>query len=65
MIYMFSLPHGLANVIQLIFSDPLSTCLTPKIFVSLVVALLVCFCSFQDEVMKKKRFLVYMDDTNK
>ena len=64
MIYMFSLPHGLANVIQLIFSQGLSTCLSPKVFAGVVVLLLSAFCSFEDEVMNKKKFVVYLEDSN-
>lgn len=63
MMYMFSLPHGLSNVIQLIFSQGLSTCLAPKIFAGLLVLLLSAFCSFEDEVMNKKRFVIYLDDS--
>ena len=63
-IYIFSLPHGLSSVVQMIFSDALSTCLTPKTFVGYIVTLLSCFCSFEDEVMNKQRFVVYIDETN-
>jgi hypothetical protein len=60
--YIISLPHGLFYVLKLIFEDPLSTCLTPKAFSVIVVILLTCFCSFQDEVINKKRFVVFLND---
>lgn len=61
---MFSLPHGLSSVVQMIFSDTLSTCMAPKTFAGYIVTLLSCFCSFEDEVMNKQRFVIYIDETN-
>jgi len=61
-IYIYSLPHGLSNAIQLIFASPLSTRLTPKIFVGFMVTLFFAFCSFEDEVMKKKKLTIFVDD---
>lgn len=61
-IYIFSLPHGFSNIFQQIFNRPQATCLTPKIFASYLVTLMTAFCSFEDEVMDKKRLVVYVND---
>ena len=61
-IYIYSLPHGLSNAIQLILASPLSTRLTPKIFVGFMVTLFFAFCSFEDEVMRKKKLTIFVDD---
>ena len=63
-IYIYSLPHGLAGVIQRIFQEPLITILTTKIFSGFVLILLTAFCSFEDDVMNKKTLLIYINDSN-
>jgi hypothetical protein len=61
-IYIFSLPHGFADIFQNIFKNPYTTCLTPKIFSSYLVTLMTTFISFEDEVMGKTRVVTYVDD---
>ena len=63
-IYIYSLPHGLANVIQRVFQDPLTTILAAKFFSGFILTLLAAFCSFEDEVMNKENLLVYINDSN-
>ena len=45
-IYIYSLPHGLANVIQRVFQDPLTTILAAKFFSGFILTLFAAFCSF-------------------
>jgi hypothetical protein len=61
-IYIYSLPHGISEVVNAIFEQPTKATLSIDIFCGFLLILFLNFISFESSVMEKVMAVVYVDE---